>query len=107
MEIANLIGGVVLLFIGILVRVFKLSDLIAGYNTASPEEKSRYDKESLTRAVGYFLILLGAILLAGWGLVFFGDLPSFIAIVSWMIFAVIMVGGLIYLNTGNRYRKKD
>lgn len=55
-------GCAVLLFVilGILFFSGRGSALIAGYNTASPEEKSRYDEKALCRAMGGLMLALAA-----------------------------------------------
>ena len=44
--VVNFTGGLLTLFFGILIRIFKLCNLIAGYNTASKEEKQNITKKS-------------------------------------------------------------
>ncbi|MFC2289052.1 MAG: DUF3784 domain-containing protein, partial [Treponema lecithinolyticum] len=54
----SFIGG------GIAIREFKMYDLIAGYNTLSPDEKIKYDISSVANKVGlmlYFFAILTAI----------------------------------------------
>lgn len=77
--------------------------LIAGYNTASKEEKEKYDEKALCRFTGKILLatalcvplmFLGAVL--GWHWLIW---TMTAAIVGLAVFAV------IYCNTGNRFRK--
>ncbi|NLW24851.1 MAG: hypothetical protein GXY91_06395 [Clostridia bacterium] len=63
MWIANILGGLIALLIGLIIRIFKVSGLIAGYNTA----------------------------------------PN----LSWILFTLVIVGGVLYLNTGERFKKKQ
>lgn len=95
--IANILGGTVILFLGIIIRVFNASGLIAGYNTASAEEKAKYDERALTKFVGGLLIAASVILLAR------GILPA-VAGISWALFMAIVIGGVVYMNTGERFR---
>ena len=62
MWIANILGGLIALLIGLIIRIFKVSGLIAGYNTV--------------------LICL-------------------------VLFTLVIVGGVLYLNTGERFKKKQ
>lgn len=56
-----------MLLVGIVVKVFNASSLVAGYNTASAEERAKYDERALTKFVGDFLIAASVVLLAGGG----------------------------------------
>jgi len=55
-----LIGGF-LVFIGILVHVFKWHFLISGYNTMSKERKAKVNITSLARLMGIYLYVNGAL----------------------------------------------
>lgn len=100
--IANILAGLIVLVLGIIIRAFNASGLIAGYNTASAEEKAEYDEEALTGFVGALLIAASAILLAG-GLLAVAGAPGFVAGASWLLFLVIIIGGVVYMNTGERF----
>lgn len=104
---SNFAGGAIIFIFGIIVRVFKASFLIAGYNTASKEAKERYDEEKLTRFVGNLLMLSGGILIVGGFITFLWNLPAYIAGISWALFIVTIVVGIIYMNTGRRFEKKE
>jgi len=100
--IANILGGMVILFLGIIIRVFNVSGLIAGYNTAPAEERAKYDEEALTRFVGAMLIVASVVLLAGGLLPHVPGAPDYVAGVSWALFMAIVIGGVVYMNTGER-----
>ncbi|MDR1185162.1 MAG: DUF3784 domain-containing protein, partial [Coriobacteriales bacterium] len=79
--------------------------LIAGYNTLSAKEKARYDTKALCRSVGWLFIALSACMaLIPIGMSF--GMP-------WLIYGdivlgpVIIIGYLIYANTGNRFRRSE
>ena len=55
--------SILILIISISLLMGKGSFLIAGYNTASAEEKARYDKEKLCRVVGLGLLLISIMLM--------------------------------------------
>ena len=98
MWVANILGGTVTLVIGIVIRVFNASGLVAGYNIASAAEQALYDERAMTRFVGNLLIAASGILIAG------GLLPA-VAIVSWLIFLAVIIGGVVYMNTGDRFKR--
>ena len=105
MWLSNIAGGSIVLFFGLLVRVFKMSGLIAGYNTASREEKAKYSEEKLTRYIGNILITSSLVLILGGLLSALESVPDYPAVISWVLFALIITGGLIYINTGDRVKK--
>ncbi len=82
----------------------KGSFLIAGYNTASPEEKEQIDEKSLCRAVGSLMFLLAAcccvMALSG---IFDNIVFLWIGIV---LFAVVTIGGVIYMNISQKINKR-
>ena len=82
----------------------KGADLIAGYNTASPEERAKWDEKALCRGVGVLLLLLiGCIELTGVGIAMGG------AALTWaggILFVPVTAGGLVYINTSKRFRRK-
>ena len=73
----------------------KGSWLIAGYNTASEEEKKKYDEKKLCRTMGLFLLFIG-------GILFVTELvnTTWFAIISGIVICVIIVVFLIYANFG-------
>lgn len=108
MAVINLSCGILLFLIGLIIKKFKVSGLIAGYNTAPEEEKKKYNVEKMTRYVGNFIMLLSLILIVS-GLLFLltdeeGLVPG---IVSWGLFMLAAIAGLIYLNTGNRLKNQS
>lgn len=93
----------ILAILGILFLNGKGSFLIAGYNTASKAEKEKIDEKKLCRYVGKLMFLL-----AGSFLVI---MASDILNEMWLLwlglalFFVIVIGGIIYINTGDRLKK--
>lgn len=98
-----------LALLGYLIRFKKMTFLISGYNTSSKEEKSRYDEVALCKAVGNLLFTLA----------FFNSVPfisyllfgeKFIDdsfIISAFFTVIISVVAIIYMNTGNRFKKRN
>ena len=101
-----LIPAAVLALLGWLIKFKKVTWLISGYNTASKKEKERYDVDKLCRHMGNFIFTLAGIFLmmALAGIVFEKDSGAIITFGFLVLFAVI-VGGLVYLNTGRRFLK--
>lgn len=90
-------------FLAILFFLGKGANLIAGYNTSSPQEKSKYDEKALCRFMGKLMLsLAGCFLLCG-----VAELFQTMALL-WLgmaLFLLLTVAGAIYANTGNRFRK--
>lgn len=77
--------------------------LIAGYNTMRKEEQTKYNSKTLVKAVGVMLfassisiIIMVGILTETIGMTILGSI----------IMAVIIIGGIIYINTNNRFKIK-
>ena len=79
--------------------------LISGYNTMPKEDKAQYDTMALCKATGK--LMLGVTVSIS--LIFAGDLFQtdwlFIAGTVLMISSIVI--GLIYMNTGNRFKKNE
>lgn len=102
--IVQLIIVAVFVILGIVFLKGKGAFLVAGYNTASREERAKYDEKALCRFMGklmfvcagcFILISLGSVL-EQMALVWLG-----IVLMLVMIFAAV-----IYANTGNRFKRK-
>jgi uncharacterized membrane-anchored protein len=105
MWIINAISAVSLLLLGYLIKKFKMSYLIAGYNTSSKKEKEKYDEKKLTNYVGNLLIISSLFLIKGI-ILYFIIREENIIIVSWILFTIILIGGVIHLNITNYVKKK-
>ncbi|MDD3839115.1 MAG: DUF3784 domain-containing protein [Clostridia bacterium] len=105
MWIANILGGFTMLFIGLIIRITKASSLIAGYNTMSKEEKKKYDEQKLTKFVGNLLIASAVILLIGGSLSLNEGIAQYAISISWLLFTSVIIGGVVYMNTGNRFKR--
>lgn len=104
MLIKNLLGGGIVLLFGLIMRIFKAGWLIAGYNTASKEKIAKYNEAQLTRFVGNMLIAASVILFIGGLLSAFVSLSLFIVKISWGLSTAVILGGVVYMNTGNRFK---
>lgn len=97
--------AIAVLFIafGIVFASGKGAGLIAGYNTASREEKEQTDEKKLLRAVSVFMfVLAGCFIISASGEIF--SVKPLIWIGQGM-FVAALIAGLVYLNSGNRFRK--
>ena len=76
---------------------------IAGYNTASAEEKAQYDEKKLCRAVSKLMFALAACwVVAALSEIFKNMIFLWVGIV---LFAVVIVVGVVWINTGDRCKK--
>jgi hypothetical protein len=104
MEMIVPLGVIILfLFLSIYLLQGKGAMLISGYNTMSKEDKAQYDTVVLCKAVGKLMLAVTFSIT----LIYLGDLFQtnwlFIAGTALMIASIVI--GLIYMNTGNRYKK--
>ncbi|WP_342463049.1 DUF3784 domain-containing protein [Ureibacillus sp. FSL K6-8385] len=77
--------------------------LIAGYNTLPEEEKAKYDEPALCRFVGKNMFVLTGLMVVWTIAEIFEILWLLIAGIA--LFVGVVVFMIIYLNTGNRFRK--
>ncbi|NCC88711.1 MAG: DUF3784 domain-containing protein [Clostridia bacterium] len=97
----------VLVIVGWLIKYKKLTWLISGYNTASKEEKQRYDIIKLCKYMGNFMFILAGIFLAM--AVASLLINKYADTITWTglgVLIVVLVCGIVYLNTGNRVKTK-
>lgn len=100
--ITAVLGGAMVVM-AIFLLLGKGAWLIAGYNTASPEEKAQYDEKALCRFMGKVLLPIGLAtpLLAVGGILGIRWLHwAYLAgVVALAVFAA------VWCNTGGRFRK--
>lgn len=83
----------------------KANFLIAGYNTSSKEEKEKIDDKRLSKFMGKFLFVLGLIqLILPITEILEIKIEGLVVSVS-IIFFIVAIGGVIYMNTGERFKK--
>ena len=96
----------ILLIVGWLIKYKKVTWLISGYNTASKQEKQRYDIEKLCKYMGNFIfILAGIFFLMAIINVLISGYAEMVIWIGFGVLAVAIVCGIVYLNTGNRVKK--
>lgn len=102
-----LISGISALLLAVLGIAFfcgKRSSLIAGYNTASPEEKNQIDENALCRAMGSLMFVLAACC----GIMALSGIFDHLAFL-WIGLALLVVaaiGGVIYINNSKKINKR-
>jgi len=94
---------VLFLVLGIVLWNGKGSWLIAGYNTSSKYEKSKYNEKALCRFVAKLMFFCAFCMVLSALAPLIGEWLIF---VSTGIMLVGIIGGVIYANTGNRFKKK-
>lgn len=92
-----------LIVLGIVFINGRGSDLIAGYNTMSPEEKKKYDTVALCKFMGKMTFALAFSMLF-WILSLAYEI-NWLFVFGVVLFIGITVFMLIYIKTGNRFKK--
>ena len=97
-------GGICLLLLlfGLTMLKGKGAMLIAGYNTMPKHKREKYDEKALCRFVGKLLISMVPCL----ALTIAGEYFKLAWLVTGPIVLsiVLLIGGVIYVNTGNRFK---
>ena len=89
--------------LGIVFLCGKGAALIAGYNTASAEERLEIDEKKLCRFMGKLMFVLAACwLVAASSELFHTKALLWVGIA---LFLVVAIGGVIYANTGHHFDK--
>lgn len=105
MWISNAVMAALFVLLGVLFSRGKGAFLIAGYNTASAAERAKYDEKALCRFMGKLMFALAACqAVMGLGAAWAGMWLYWVGIV---LFLVSVVGGVISVNTGRRFQKKE
>ena len=98
-----LVIAAVFIVLGAIFGAGKGANLIAGYNTASHEEKDKHNEKKLLKAMSVFMfVLAGCFLVSALSQVL--NVKPLIWI-GQVLFAASLVIGLVYLNTGDRFKK--
>ena len=97
MLIVHLVVAGIFLVLGTVFAFGKGAFLIAGYNTASAEEKAKYDEKKLCRAVSKLMFALAALSEIFKNMIFLW--------VGIALFVVVTVVGVVWINIGDRCKK--
>jgi biotin transporter BioY len=108
MWMISLISGLFTFFLGFIIRVFKMSYLIAGYNTASKEEKKKYDEEKVVKFVSSLIMISSAFFIIGCLLsLLISTMQETIFFGSVIFFTGCIIGGIIYFNISGYAKVKE
>lgn len=107
MEIIILsITPIILIILGIVIRTGKANFLIAGYNTASKEEKEKINEKELAKSMGNLLLILGGIqfILPISKALKLGDM-NILGVYVNVLFIFVTISGVIYMNTAKKFKR--
>lgn len=93
------LGTIILWMLALIIGSGKANFLIAGYNTASKEEKEKIDHKKLSKFMGKFLFLLGTIQLVYPISEILNIKIEGLHLTVSIVFFLITLGGVIYMNT--------
>ena len=92
-----IIVAAILAIMGIVILIGKGDNLIAGYNTASKDERAEYDIKRLRGLIGGFLIILAPLTLL---------LKEETMTATWSFIAFTFIGSIIVVVLANTWAKK-
>ena len=102
----NLICGILCLILGLIIQTGKANFLIAGYNTMSEAEQAKWDARAMSKFIGWVVLIVpSVILLIACIPIWLNFFPVVAMAISWIIFIVILVGGVIYMNLSLRFKR--
>ena len=104
MFLVHLGVAALLVVLGLVFSKGKGAFLIAGYNTASREEKAKYDEKALCRFISRLMFTMAGC----WALVALGTMLDrmWIYYLGLGLFLTAIFSGVLYANTGRRFQKK-
>ncbi len=96
--VIRIIMAATLLLLGIMFACGKGTGLIAGYNTASAEEKAKYDKNKLCRAMSRLMFALSAC----WLIMASSEIfkTMILLYIGLSLFCIVSVAGAFIVNKG-------
>lgn len=102
----NLIIGFFLFMLGHIIIKYKMTYLIAGYNTSSKKEREKYDKNKLVKYIGSLLMLSsGSLLLGSLLSLIFRNYETELFFISNILFVLFTISGVIYINVSGCTKK--
>ena len=101
--VIHLIMIVVFVLLGVLFYFGKGADLIAGYNTLPTAKKAEYDVKKLCKYMSKLMFALAVC----WLVIASSELFKTMTLlwIGLCLFMLIVLFGVIYMNTGNRFKK--
>ncbi len=96
--VIHIIMAATLLLLGIMFACGKGTGLIAGYNTASAEEKAKYDKNKLCRVMSRLMFALSAC----WLIIASSEIfkTMILLYIGLSLFCIVAVAGAFIVNKG-------
>lgn len=89
----------ILLILGYLIKVKKMTSLISGYNTSSKTQQGKYNVDELTKQVGNFVYGLSLIMFVlSIGLMLFPSNESIIFTIGSICLVLYSIVGILFLN---------
>lgn len=105
-EWTYLLVAALLFVIGAFIKWKKVTWLISGYNTASKEEKAKYDVDKLCHYMSNFVFVLAFIWMMMAGAVWlYPNQVETVTIVGVVVEFIAIAIGIIFMNTQNRVKK--
>ena len=93
----------ILLILGYLIKVKKMTSLISGYNISSSTQQAKYNIDELTKQVGNFVYGLSFIMIGlSFSLIIFPSNETIIMMISPIILVIYIILGLLFLNLNKR-----
>lgn len=111
MEVVLLIPvflALIMVILGVAMKFGKASFLISGYNTMSKNKKDKYDKIALSKFVGNLnLIIAGFLIFIAVAIKFFSTNIKLIVNIGTILFVLVIIIAVIFMNTGNKFKKQS
>lgn len=104
--LAGIIIFLIFIILGFFLRSGKGDWLIVGYNMMSEEEKNKYDKLKLCKCIGNLMIFIAVIIITNFICDKYIKIPHENSIFM-IVILITAFGTIIYVNTGNRFIKKE
>ena len=102
MEAVNIITAIFLILLGIVIKHGKMYNLIAGYNTMSPEEKKNVDIVGFSTLMRNSFVIMGVLIIVGH---YFLEYLELFKLIPFVILLIVCIGLPILLILGRRYNK--
>lgn len=103
--IINLIIIIPFIIFAIALSKGKGASLLAGYNTMSAEKKAQYDEMAVCKFMSKIMYALSCSIFL-WALSDLLDVQV-LFVIGFILFMGILIFALVYLNTGNRFKKSE
>jgi hypothetical protein len=105
LAIINISTAIVIIILAVLMKIFNLKNLVAGYNTLPKNKQKKYDEKLLLKYITNMMIISAVILIAG-------SIPSIFNIasaetyfaISWIIFTLFIISAVIFLNLNKKIK---